>query len=79
MALRVNSELLLVGSLPADSAESALRALWPVYAAQGIERLLLSRVVEDAEQLAIVKRAVPGARMHGASVHQVDHAEHTHG
>jgi hypothetical protein len=44
-------------------AEAGLRALWPVYVAQGIHRLLLSRVVENEEQLAIVTRAVPGARV----------------
>jgi len=42
-------------------AEAGLRALWQVYAAQGLDRLLLARVVEDDEQLAIVRRAVPGA------------------
>jgi hypothetical protein len=44
-------------------AEAGLRALWPVYAAQGIGRLLLPRVVEDEEQLAIVTNAVPGGRV----------------
>jgi len=44
-------------------AEEGLRTLWTVYAAQGIERLLLPRVVEDEEQRAIVERAVPGARI----------------
>jgi hypothetical protein len=44
-------------------AEAGLRALWPVYAAQGIDRLLLGRVVEDRRQLAIVEDAVPGARI----------------
>ena len=44
-------------------AEEGLRALWSVYQAQGITKLLLGRVVEDAEQLAIVERAVPGARI----------------
>jgi hypothetical protein len=44
-------------------AEEGLRALWPVYAARGIRRLLLARVVEDREQLAIVERAVPDARV----------------
>jgi hypothetical protein len=34
-----------------------------VYAAQGIDRLLLGRVVEDRRQLAIVEDAVPGARI----------------
>ena len=44
-------------------AEAGLRALWPVYAAAGHTRLLLSRVVEDDEQLAIVVDAVPNARI----------------
>jgi hypothetical protein len=44
-------------------AEEGLRALWRVYAAQGLARLLLGRVVEDSEQLGIVERAVPGARV----------------
>lgn len=44
-------------------AEAGLRALAGVYAGQGLARLLLSRVVEDQEQLAIVQRAVPGARI----------------
>lgn len=44
-------------------AEAALRAVGPVYAAAGRTRLLLARVVEDAEQLAIVERALPGARI----------------
>lgn len=42
-------------------AEKGLRALWQVYAGQGLHRLLLARVVEDEEQYAIVQRAVPGA------------------
>ena len=44
-------------------AEQALRALWPVYSARGITRLLLSRVVENEEQLDIVRNALPGARI----------------
>jgi hypothetical protein len=44
-------------------AEEALRALWRVYAAAGHRRLLLARVVENREQLGIVERAVPGARV----------------
>lgn len=44
-------------------AEDGLRALWGVYAAAGHTRLLLSRVVEDDEQLAIVERAVPDGRI----------------
>jgi len=42
-------------------AEAALRVLGPVYETAGKSRLLLARVVEDAEQLAIVERALPGS------------------
>jgi hypothetical protein len=42
-------------------AEAALRAVWPVYESAGHRRLLLSRVVEDGDQLGIVERALPGA------------------
>jgi RecA/RadA recombinase len=45
------------------TAERALRALWRVFAEEGHTRLLLSRVVENEEQLAIVERAVPTARV----------------
>src|SRR5262245_62726571 len=68
-AAMVDGELAYFHPKPADDhfgyavAEAGLRALWPVYAAQGIHRLLLSRVVEDEEQLAIVTRAVPSARV----------------
>ena len=44
-------------------AEAGLDALWRVYEAAGHDRLLLGRVVEDEEQLGIVERAVPGARI----------------
>lgn len=44
-------------------AEEGLRALWKVYAACGLRRLLLGRVVEDEEQLAIVTRAIPEAHV----------------
>lgn len=44
-------------------AEKGLFALWRVYAATGLDRLLLGRVVEDQEQLDIVERAVPNARI----------------
>ncbi|MHC4729885.1 MAG: hypothetical protein ACYS6Z_04735 [Planctomycetota bacterium] len=68
-AAMVDAELAYFHPKPADDphgyavAEAGLRALWRVYAAQGIARLLLPRVVEDEEQLLIVERAVPGARM----------------
>jgi hypothetical protein len=45
------------------TAERALRALWRVFAEEGHTRLLLSRVVEDDEQLAIIVRAIPDARV----------------
>lgn len=45
------------------TAERALRALWRVFAEEGHTRLLLSRVIEDDAQLAIVERAVPDARI----------------
>jgi hypothetical protein len=66
-AAMVDAELAYFWPRPADDpygyavAEEGLRVLWRVYAAQGIERLLLPRVVEDSEQLAIVERAVPDA------------------
>jgi hypothetical protein len=44
-------------------AEEGLRALWRVYRGAGHHRLLLARVVEDQDQLGIVERAVPGARL----------------
>jgi hypothetical protein len=68
-AAMVDGELAYVHPKPAGDrhgyavAEAGLRALWPVYRAAGHRRLLLSRVVEDDEQLAIVERAVPGARV----------------
>jgi len=68
-AAMVDGELAYFHPKPVDDhfgyavAEAGLRALWPVYAQQGIHRLLLSRVVEDDEQLAIVQRAIPDARI----------------
>lgn len=44
-------------------AEAALRSLWLVYSEAGLRRLLLARVVENAQQLAIVERAVPNSRI----------------
>jgi hypothetical protein len=44
-------------------AEEGLRSLARVYAQAGLDRLLLARVVEDREQLALVERAVPGGRL----------------
>ena len=68
-AAMVDAELAYFHPKPAgDSfgygvAEAGLRALWQVYAAQGIERLLLGRVVENEEQRALVERAVPDAQI----------------
>jgi hypothetical protein len=45
------------------TAERALRALWRVFADEGHTRLLLSRVVENEEQLAIVTRAIPDSQV----------------
>ena len=65
----VDAELAYFHPRPADDpygyavAEEALSAVWRVYAAQGIARLLLPRVVENERQLAIVERAVPDARI----------------
>ena len=65
----VDAELAYFHPKPEDDrwgygvAEEALRKLWQVYAEQGHQRLLLSRVVEDDEQRAIVERAVPDARL----------------
>lgn len=65
----VDAELAYFWPRPANDpygyavAEEGLRVLWRVYAAQGIERLLLPRVVEDNDQLAIVERAVPNAHI----------------
>ena len=44
-------------------AERALAAVWPVYRDEGIDRLLLPRVIEKQLHLDIVERAVPGARI----------------
>jgi len=68
-AAMVDTELAYFQPKPAGDpfgyavAEEALRALWRIYASQGITRLLLGRVVENEEQLAIVERAVPDARI----------------
>lgn len=41
----------------------ALRALWSVYANEGINRLVLSRVVESPEDLARIRSAIPDAEI----------------
>jgi hypothetical protein len=66
-AAMIDGELAYFCPKPPDDAfgyavaEDGLRALAAVYAAHGLRRLLLPRVVEDAAQLGIVERAVPGA------------------
>lgn len=65
----IDAELAYFQPKPVDDphgyavAERALAALWPVYRDAGIEHLLLARVVENAEQLAIVERSIPDARI----------------
>jgi hypothetical protein len=44
-------------------AERALAAVWPVYRDEGIDRLLLPRVIEKQLHLDIVERAIPDARI----------------
>lgn len=46
-----------------DVAERALAAVWPVYRDEGIDRLLLPRVIEKPRHLEVVQRAVPDARI----------------
>ena len=66
-AAMVDAELAYFHPKPAGDAhgyavaEAGLRALWTVYQGQGIARLLLGRVVGNAEQLSLVERAVPNA------------------
>ena len=68
-AAMIDSELAYFHPKPAGDkwgygvAEEGLRALSSVYAASGLTRLLLPRVVEDGEQLGIVERALPDARI----------------
>jgi len=68
-AAMVDAELVYFHPAPADDqqkervAEAALAALWPLYAAQGIERLLLARVIEKPSHLELVRSAVPDARI----------------
>jgi len=65
----VDAELVYFHPAPSDDpqkervAEAALAALWPLYAAQGIEHLLLSRVIEKPSHLELVHRALPNARI----------------
>lgn len=67
-AAMIDAELTYFHPKPADDAqgtrvaEQALAALAPIYAAAGIERLLLPRVVERPQHLELVRRALPAAR-----------------
>src|SRR5436190_20293367 len=67
-AAMIDAELTYFHPKPHDDpqgtriAEQALAAVAPVYAAAGIERLLLPRVIERPRHLDIVRAAVPGAR-----------------
>ena len=38
-----------------------LAAVWPIYAAEGAERLLVARVVENRDELQSYREAIPGA------------------
>ena len=44
-------------------AERALAALWPIYRSEGVDRLLLPRVLLHAGHVDLVRRAVPDARL----------------
>ena len=67
-AAMIDAELAYFHPKPDDDpqgtrvAEQALAAVAPVYAAAGIERLLLPRVIERPRHLDIVRAAVPGSR-----------------
>jgi len=67
-AAMIDAELTYFHPKPHDDpqgtrvAEQALAAVAPVYAAAGIDRLLLPRVIERPRHLEIVRAAVPGAR-----------------
>lgn len=68
-AAMVDAELAYFHPKPDDDpqgtrvAEQALAAVAPVYAAAGIERLLLPRVIERPRHLDIVRAAVPEAQL----------------
>ena len=66
-AAMIDAELTYFHPKPDDDpqgtrvAEQALATLAPVYAAAGIERLLLPRVIERRQHLELVHAALPGA------------------
>lgn len=68
-AAMIDAELTYFHPKPDDDpqgtrvAEQALAALAPVYAAAGIQRLLLPRVIDRPRHLDVVRAAVPGARL----------------
>jgi hypothetical protein len=68
-AAMIDAELAYFHPKPDDDpqgtrvAEQALAAVAPVYAAAGVERLLLPRVIERPRHLELVQAALPGARL----------------
>jgi gluconate kinase len=68
-AAMIDAELVYFHPAPAGDpmkeavAEKALAALWAIYRAEGIERLLLPRVLMRQNHLELVRRAVPDARL----------------
>ena len=68
-AAMIDAELAYFHPKPDDDpqgtrvAEQALAAVAPVYAAAGIERLLLPRVIERPRHLDLVHATLPGARL----------------
>jgi predicted ABC-type ATPase len=68
-AAMVDAELVYLSTAPEDDplneriAEQALAALWGVYRAAGIERLLLPRVLMRQNHLELVRRALPGVAL----------------
>jgi len=67
-AAMIDAELVYYHPAPPDDphkervAERALAALWDIYREEGIERLLLPRVLLHAPHLELVRRAVPVER-----------------
>jgi gluconate kinase len=68
-AALVDAELVYLHPAPTDDphnervAEQALGALWRIYREEGIERLLLARVLLYPRHVDLVRRAVPDATL----------------
>ena len=68
-AAMIDAELVYYHPAPSDDphkervAERALAALWEIYRGEGIERLLLPRVLLHPPHLELVRRAVPVDRL----------------